>query len=175
MQKIHMAASLLSAGLLALSSSAVFAAPVLMSADWAKEACNAWNKDPVLTNKLVETGWMKNDKGRGYKIMQIYRMDCQSSPRIEMKIANKDGKAMCVQAGRAQTRLDPSVDYAMWAETKRWVEMGNNEYGPMKAMMFGRLKFQGPKGEAMGNMAPFTNFLHLVGKVPSNTDTCPTA
>jgi hypothetical protein len=27
--------------------------------------------------------------------------------------------------------------------------------------------------EAMGNMGPFSNFLLLVGKVPSSTDTCP--
>ncbi len=35
------------------------AAPVLMSADWAKDACEAWNKDPVLTDKLVESGWVQ--------------------------------------------------------------------------------------------------------------------
>src|SRR6266540_4318062 len=42
----------------------VLAAPVMMSSDWAKDACDAWNKDPVLTDKLVESGWMKNDGGR---------------------------------------------------------------------------------------------------------------
>jgi putative sterol carrier protein len=43
----------------------------------------------------------------------------------------------------------------------------------MRAMMFGRLSFQGPMGEAMGNMGPFESFLLLVGKVPSSTASCP--
>jgi hypothetical protein len=54
-----------------------------MSADWAKDACEAWNKDPVLTDKLVESGWVANDKGRGYKVMQVYRTDCGDKPKME--------------------------------------------------------------------------------------------
>jgi putative sterol carrier protein len=61
----------------------------------------------------------------------------------------------------------------MWADSKRWQEMGIGDYGPMKAMMFGRLKFEGPKGEAMGNMAPFESFLLLMGKVPADWTACP--
>lgn len=38
---------------------------------------------------------------------------------------------------------------------KRWLEMARKEYGPMKAMMLGRLKFEGPGGVAMKNMGPF--------------------
>ena len=83
-----------------------------MSAESAQAACLAWNGDSVLTDKLVESGWVKNDKDRG-------------------------------------------------------------EDGPMKAMMFGRLEFAGPKMEAMGNMGPFENFLLLVGKVPGSTQACP--
>ncbi len=150
------------------------AAPVLMSADWAKEACEAWNKDPVLTDKLVESGWMKNDKGRGFKVMQIYRSDCGDKPSAELRIAQKDGKAMCVYGGTPETAtLDSGADYVMKAETARWVEMGKGEYGPMKAMMLGRLGFEGPMMEAMGNMGPFENFLLLVGKVPGDAGSCP--
>jgi len=61
----------------------------------------------------------------------------------------------------------------MWAETGRWIEMGKGEYGPMRAMMFGRLKFDGPMMEAMGNMGPFGSFLLLVGKVPGDVASCP--
>jgi len=61
----------------------------------------------------------------------------------------------------------------MKAETARWVEMGKGEYGPMRAMMLGRLGFSGPMAEAMGNMGPFENFLLLVGKVPSDAKACP--
>ena len=152
----------------------VSAAPALMSADWAKDACAAWNSDPVLTDKLVESGWVKNDNGRGFKVMQLYRSDCADKPTAEMRIALKDGKAMCVYGGAVDTReLDKGSDYVMSAETSRWIEMGKGEYGPMKAMMLGRLGFDGPKMEAMGNMGPFENFLLLAGKVPSEAGACP--
>jgi len=42
----------------------------------------------------------------------------------------------------------------------------------MKAMMFGRLKFTGPKLEAMGVMGPFEAFLRLPGKIPHDK-ACP--
>lgn len=148
--------------------------PVFMSADWAGRACDAWNADPVLTNELVKSGWIENDGGRGFKVMQIYRSDCPDSPRVEMRVALKDGKAMCVYGGKVETqKLDSGKDYIMHAETVRWGEMGRNEYGPMKAMMFGRLKFDGPMMEAMGNMGPFKNFLLLTGKVTATTASCP--
>jgi putative sterol carrier protein len=165
--------TLLSAVAVAAFAAPVLAAPVLMSADWAKDACAAWNDDPVLTGKLVESGWMKNDKGRGFKVMQVYRTDCGDKPTAEMRISLKDGKAMCVYGGTVETAsLDPGADYVMKATTARWLEMGKGEYGPMAAMMFGRLGFEGPKLEAMGNMGPFTNFLLLVGKVPSDSGSC---
>ena len=146
----------------------------LMSSEWAQAACNAWNQDPVLTDKLVESGWVKNDKGRGYKVMQVFRTDCGAKATAELRIALKDGKAVCVYGGKVETaQLDAGADYVMSATTARWTEMGRGEYGPMKAMMFGRLEFAGPKMEAMGNMGPFENFLLLVGKVPGSTEACP--
>jgi putative sterol carrier protein len=148
--------------------------PVLMSADWAKDACAAWNNDPVLTDKLVESGWVKNDKDRGFKVMQIYRSDCGDKPTVELRVSLKDGKAMCVYGGGPDTQeLEMGSDYVMKAETGRWVEMGKGEYGPMKAMFLGRLGFDGPMMEAMGNMGPFENFLLLVGKVPGDVGSCP--
>jgi putative sterol carrier protein len=150
------------------------AAPVMMSGEWGTEACAAWNKDPVLTGKLVESGWVKNDKGRGFKVMQVYRSDCGDRPTAELRVSLKDGKAMCVYGGAPETgKLDGGSDYVMKAETVRWVEMGKGEYGPMTAMFMQRLGFDGPMMEAMGNMGPFENFLLLVGKVPSDTGSCP--
>jgi len=150
------------------------ASQVLMSADWAAKACEAWNADPVLTDKLVESGWTDNDAKRGFKVMQIYRTDCKDAPRIEMRVSKKDKKAMCTYGGKVETaKLDSGVDYVMHADTNRWVEMGKGDYGPMKAMMFGRLKFSGPMVEAMNNMGPFANFLLLVGKVPGDSASCP--
>lgn len=149
------------------------AAPALMSEEWAKAACTAWNADATLTKDLHETGWAANDKKRGYKALQVARKDCKASPKVELRIAAKEGKAMCVSGAKSAAALDLDVDYAMVADTKRWVEMGKGDYGPMRAMMFGRLSFDGPMGEAMGNMGPFESFLLLVGKVPGDTAGCP--
>jgi putative sterol carrier protein len=160
------------AAALCAAASAASAAPGLMSAEWARDACQAWNADATLTTQLQASGWVANDKKRGYKVLQVYRTDCADSPRVELRIAAKDGKALCVASGKSEAKLDFGVDYAMSAETARWQEMGRGEYGPMRAMMFGRLAFDGPMMEAMGNMGPFESFLLLVGKVPGEA-ACP--
>ena len=151
---------LLAVGVLTLPMLAS-ANPVFMSADWAKQACEAWNADKGLTEKLQESGWVANHKNRGYKTLRVSRGDCPAAaPLAELRIAPKDGKALCVQAGSAgSAALDTDADYLMRAETRRWLEMGRGEYGPM--------------GEAMGNMGPFEGFLRLVGSVPGDTSACP--
>ncbi len=149
------------------------ALPVLMSPAWAAATCDAWNADPVLTDGLAESGWAANDAGRGYKVMYIYRSDCEDSARVELRIIQKDDKAWCEYGGAVVTEADYKVDYEMWAKTDRWTQMGDGEYGPMKGMLTGRLRFKGPEGEAMGNMGPFANFLVLVGAVDSSIDSCP--
>jgi putative sterol carrier protein len=164
--------NVLAAGLLAAAGVA-HAAPVVMSPEWAKEMCEAWNRDATLTGKLVESGWAKNDLGRGYKVMQIHRSDCKDSARVELRVSVQGGKAVCVYGGKGESRLDSAADYAMWSTTEYWREMGMGMYGPMRAMMVGRLKFDGPYGEAMSNMGPFESFLVLVGKVPGETTACP--
>jgi putative sterol carrier protein len=162
------------AGLLIGGAMSVHAGPVFMSAEWGKVACDGWNADPVLTDELGKSGWIENDGGRGFKVMQVYRLDCPDSPRVELRIANQDGKAMCVYGGAVETaELDKKMDYIMYAKDEHWVRMGEGKDGAMKAMMFGRLKFTGPKGEAMGNMGPFGNFLLLTGKIDADRSTCP--
>jgi putative sterol carrier protein len=157
-----------------VSAGRTVAAPVLMTSDWAAQACLAWNNDPVLTGKLMESGWTKNDKGRGFKVLQVYREDCPKSPRVELRIAPRENRATCVYGGKVETAtLASDADYVMYAQTAHWKEMGAGEYGPMRAMMFGRLHFSGPMMEAMGNMGPFENFLLLVGKVPADPASCP--
>ncbi|HMM47601.1 MAG TPA: SCP2 sterol-binding domain-containing protein [Thiobacillaceae bacterium] len=160
----------------ALAALAVFAAPVhaapMMSAEWTAQACDAWNKDATLTTGLADK-WIQNDKGRGHKIIHLYRTDCGEATKTEMKIAARDGKAMCVYGGAVQnSQMDHAVDYTMHATTERWNEMGAGQYGPMRAMMLGRLKFTGPKMEAMSVMGPFEAFLRLPGKIPGDA-ACP--
>ena len=155
----------------ALTSQAALAAP-LMSSEWAKQACTYWNTNSALTTELAEH-WATNDKGRGYKIIHMYRTECGENSKVEMTISTKGGKTTCAYAGPIQhAALDFDVDYKMHAETKRWREMGAGEYGPMRAMMFSRLKFEGPKGEAMKVMGPFEQFLLIPGKVAGD-DACP--
>jgi putative sterol carrier protein len=159
---------------LILFSSIAKAEPVLMSADWAESACDAWNQDPILTDKLYESEWIKNNLERGYKVIILYRTDCPNSNRAELKISAEEGKAQCTYGGKVVDKtINLKVDYIMHATTQRWTEMGAGKYGPMKAMMLRRLKFKGPKMEAMGNMSPFKNFLLLAGSVPSDTSSCP--
>ena len=154
-----------------LASATAQAAP-LMSAEWAVQACSYWNTNPALTTELAER-WAKNDGGRGYKIIHMYRTECGETSKVEMTISTKGGKTTCVYAGPIQhAALNFDMDYLMHADTKRWREMGAGEYGPMRAMMFGRLKFEGPKGEAMKVMGPFEQFLLIPGKVRGD-DACP--
>ena len=163
----------ISALVLSVIAGTASAAPVLMSAEWAAQACESFNKNTILTDGLAGK-WVQNNKGRGYKVIQMYRSDCEESPRVEMRIVEKGAKAFCSYGGKVETtKLDSSADYVMYATTEKWHDMGAGEYGPMKAMMFGRLKFEGPKVEAMSVMSPFEQFLLLAGKVPSTEATCP--
>jgi putative sterol carrier protein len=157
---------------LAAFATTAHAATPMMSTEWTAQACDAWNKDATLMNGLGDK-WIKNDAERGYKIIHLYRTDCGEASQTEMKIVAKDGKALCVYGGAVQNaKMDYKVDYTMHATTERWTEMGAGEYGPMKAMMFGRLKFAGPKVEAMSVMGPFEAFLRLPGKIPGDK-ACP--
>jgi putative sterol carrier protein len=145
-----------------------------MSVEYIGQFCDAWNADELMTKGLADSEWVDNDGDKGFKIIQLYRLDCPDSPHVEMQFERQDDKAICVYAGKVENPdLDRSADYEMFAETKRWLEIGNGDYGPMKAMMFGRLKFKGPKIEAMGNMGPFKNFLLLFGHFPSDPTVCP--
>lgn len=149
------------------------AAP-LMSADWGDGACQGWNNNKTLTDELGGETWAANDGGKGYKIMQLYRMDCSEAPTVELQISNQDGKAICTYGGPVKsTELDSGVDYIMYAKTSNWDRMGAGQDGPMKSMTFGRLKFKGPKLEAMSNMGPFEEFLLLTGKVEGTSKDCP--
>ncbi|MGB5505910.1 MAG: SCP2 sterol-binding domain-containing protein [Sulfurovum sp.] len=156
-----------------LTSSAM--ATEFMDQTWAKDMCNAWNKSSTLTSGLAE--WSTNNKDRGYKLIQIYRTQCDSKSKIQLNIANKDGKAMCVYGGKPDgKKVDTDVDYIMNASDEDWTCMGKGSFGcgAMGAMMSGKLKFTGPKGEAMTVMGPFGAFLELTGSVAgTKSETCP--
>jgi putative sterol carrier protein len=167
-----------SAGLLSTSATAV----EFMDAVWAKQACDAWNKDAVLTEKLAQMPedmfgsegykWIKNDAGRGYKIITMSRDGCKA-PRVQLNIAEKNGKAMCIYGGKLDgKKLNMTVDYYMHATDADWTCMGSGKCGVMGSMMTNKLKFSGPKLEAMKVMDPFASFLKLTGKVAATKTAC---
>lgn len=156
----------------AVFSTATHAATPMWSDEYTAQACETWNKDATLTTGLGDK-WIKNDGGRGFKIIRIYRTECGEATQTEMKIVPKDGKAICEYGGAPKAaKMEYAFDYTMHATTEKWTEMGAGEYGPMKAMMFGRLKFVGPKVEAMTVMGPFETFLKLPGKIAGDK-ACP--
>lgn len=147
-------------------------AATFMSADWAKQACAAWNKNPTLTGKLAK--WAQNDGGRGYKTIQMYRSKCGQSSKVELKIADKDGKATCIYGGAVTNNSpDYGVDYLMYADDEDWTCMGEGKCKAAGSMMTGKLKFSGPKMEAMSVMGPFNEFLALTGSVGGDKSSCP--
>ncbi len=169
MKRLVAAAALLG---LPLAASAAF-----MDADWAKKACDAWNADPTLTQKLAPK-WVGNNGGRGYKVILMYRDKCGPDSKVQLTIAPKDGKAMCVYGGKPDdkaAKFDKSMDYEMHAKDKHWACMGAGKFGcgAMGAMATGKLKFTGPKGEAMSVMGPFGRFLKLTGELGGDMSSCP--
>jgi len=161
MRKIYLA--LLGMGTVAMS------APVFMGGEYAKALCEAWNKTPQLVEQLGKSeSWVAVPERKIF----IYREDCGEAKQVQLTIKNEGGKAMCVYGGPAKDKRGKD-DFLMYAETKRWLEMGRKEYGPMKAMMFGRLKFEGPKGVAMKNMGPFEAFLDIIDSPPHDASKCP--
>ncbi len=146
-------------------------AEVLMSPTYAEIVCEEWNYNEVLTEKLDK--WMENDLRRGYKVMLLQRLDCPDSPIVQLTIQKVDGLVWCTYGGEMINDLDPKADYFMKAKTKNWIKMGRGDLGPAGAMLTGRLKFEGPKGEAMANMGPFKSFLRLFGEVEGDGSVCP--
>ncbi len=166
--------------LFGLTLSSTLTAAEFMDADWAKQACDAWNESETLTSKLMQTSsddtsysWIKNDAGRGYKLIQIYRSNCGKESRIQLNIGEVDGKAMCTYGGVPDGKeMKKSVDYLMHASDKNWTCMGSGKCGVMGSMMTRKLKFKGPKMEAMQVMSPFGSFLRLTGTIAGEKNEC---
>ncbi len=157
---------------------AITSAGTFMDADWAKQACEKWNQTPALTNELAGEVWMDNNAGRGYKVLHLYRTHCGENTKQQLTISAKDGKAICTYGGApTEKNFSPKSDYLMHATDEHWACMGKGDFGcgPMGAMMSGKLKFTGPKMEAMGVMGPFESFLRLTGTVAGDTSSCPSA
>ncbi len=160
----------------ALLVSPLAAQAAFMDAEWAKKACDAWNQSETLTTELAGEDWMANNGGRGYKLVQMYRTECGEATKVQLTIEDRDGKAMCTYGGKPDGKaFDKKKDYLMHAKDKHWTCIGAGKFGcgAMGAMTTGKLKFTGPKMEAMGVMEPFGAFLLLTGKVAGDKGACP--
>lgn len=154
---------------LLLSAGVAISAPVFMDVEYAKALCDAWNKTPQLSEQLGKSeSWIAVPERKLF----LYREDCGDTKQIQLTIKNEGGRAQCVYGGSARDKRGKD-DFLMYAETKRWLEMGRKEYGPMKAMMLNRLKFEGPRGVAMKNMGPFEAFLDIVDSPSHDASKCP--
>lgn len=146
-----------------------------MDAEWAAKACEGWNADDNLTSGLGGETWAANNDGRGFKMIQIYRSQCGDAAKIQLNIENQDGKAICTYGGVPDGKaFVKKFDYVMNATDEDWICMGNGKFGcgAMGAMMSGKLKFTGPKMEAMSVMGPFNAFLKLTGAVAGEKGSC---
>ncbi len=159
-------------GSLGASRAGAVVPPVLMSAAWAGQFCQAWNHDPKLTQGLAGE-WLHDDKGRGYKIVRMYRDDCGAASAVELKIVPRDGRAYCAYGGAPRSTPDFGVDFLMHASTGNWRAMGAGDPGPMWAMVSGKLEFRGPRLVAMRAIGPFASFLRMLDKVPYSVAGCP--
>jgi len=152
----------------------VLAQAEFMDADWAAKACDGWNNSETLTTKLAGK-WVGNNGDRGYKVIRMYRTDCGESTQVQLTIEEKDGKAMCTYGGAPDDKaFDKKMDYLMHATDKHWTCIGTGSFGcgAMGAMGTGKLKFTGPKMEAMSVMGPFGSFLKLTGEIAGEKTAC---
>ncbi|MFP4639595.1 MAG: sterol-binding protein [Guyparkeria sp.] len=159
------------------SSSSMAVAGPFMSEKWAQAVCEKWNETDELVTGLVGDKWSANTSDKGYKVIQMYRDECGFESRVELNVAEQDGKAVCTYGGAAKTSdLDEKSDYLMYATDEHWKCMGEGRFGcgAMGSMMSGKLNFTGPKREAANVIEPFNAFLKLTGKV-SGDDQCPSS
>lgn len=177
----HMYKQVILGGVLAFTASVV-SANNFMDEAWAQKVCTKWNQTKTLTNELyqIETeegdgySWVGNDGDRGYKIVQIYRTECGEAGKIQLNIVSENEQAICKFGGKPDGKaLDSGLDYVMHAKDKDWACMGEGRFGcgAMGAMMSGKLKFKGPKFEAMKVMGPFEAFLQMTDDVDSGSKT----
>ena len=163
-----------------LLPSLIIALPVasqaaFMDADWAKKACDAFNADSKITSGLAGDAWIAHDGGRGYKLIELYRTACGEGSKVQLTVENKGGKPVCTYGGAPDGKaFNKKYDYVMNASDKHWDCMGAGKFGcgAMGAMSTGKLKFTGPKMEAMGVMSPFNAFLKMTGSIGGEKTAC---
>jgi len=112
---------------LAVFTTASHAAPAMDVREWTAQACDYWNKEPILMDGLGDK-WIKNNSNRGYKIIHLYRTDCGEATQTEMKIVPRTARPCAPMAVRCRIRKWTMRPTTPWhATTERWNEMGAGE------------------------------------------------
>ncbi|NPA17006.1 MAG: SCP-2 sterol transfer family protein [Aquificae bacterium] len=152
----------------AVLSGGAFATPKFMDEEYAREFCQLWNKTDKLTEGLSK--WSKKTGEKDYRIIRFYRQDCGGPEKaVELHIAPKEGKAVCIYGGKA---TEEKADFLMFATDENWKSLANGEFGFLGMGIMSKMTFEGSKWEAMNNMGPFKAFLLNLNKVPHTMD-CP--
>ena len=89
--RFAVAAAAIACASVTTSASAV----TFMDAAWASSACSAWNSTPALANDLGGDKWAANDGGRGYKIIQMYRIKCGEGSKVVMETSRSKMSLPC--------------------------------------------------------------------------------
>lgn len=145
-----------------------FSTPKFMDQEYARQFCDLWNKTKTLTEGLSK--WSKKTGEKGYRIIRFYRQDCGGAEKaIEVHIAPKEGKAVCIYGGKATSE---KPDFLMFATDKNWKSLAKGEFGFLGMGIMKKMTFEGSKWEAMQNIGPFKAFLLNLDKVPHSME-CP--
>ena len=144
--------------LVALLASA-FALPSFADTNTLAEVFNKSNGPSELTN----SGWVNNDGGKGFKIIQIFVN--QSFQSIELHI-DKSGKIITwIDSARsADSSMNADVDYQFFADIEDWLIISKGENDFMYHLTVGGLTFKGPMMEAMSKMQAIDQLLLIIAK-----------
>ena len=114
-------------------------------------------------SELVSSGWVKNDGGKNFKIVQIFVN--HSFQSIELHI-NKSGKIITWidSAKSADSSIDTDVDYQFFADIEDWHAISKGENDFMYHLTVGGLAFKGPMMEAMSKMQAIDQLLLIIAK-----------
>ena len=114
-------------------------------------------------SELVSSGWVENDGGKNFKIVQIFVN--HSFQSIELHI-DKSGKIITwINSARSvDSSIDTDVDYQFFADIEDWHMIAKGENDFMYYLTVGGLTFKGPMMEAMSKMQAIDTLLLIIAK-----------
>jgi len=114
-------------------------------------------------SELVSSGWVENDGGKNFKIVQIFVN--HSFQSIELHI-DKSGKIITwIDSARStDSSIDVDVDYQFFADIEDWRMISKGENDFMYHLTVGGLAFKGPMMEAMSKMQAIDQLLLIIAK-----------